>query len=96
MTKKYINDKEILRLGEFNINLMNLNSILSRQDFYDFFISENYTPLIIIPTRVTPTSATCLDHIYVNLIKKFLPVFLKIILVTIMLLSAVYLIGQEG
>ena len=61
MTKKCIKDKKCLKLGEFNINLMNLNSVVSCQDFYDFFISENYTPLIDTPTRVTPTSATCLD-----------------------------------
>ena len=36
-----------------------------------FFISKNYTPLIDIPTRVTPTSATCLDHIYVNFAENF-------------------------
>ena len=64
-------DKKCLIFGDFNINLMNLNSVVSCHDFYDLFISGNYTPLIDMPTRVTPTSATCLDHIYVNIIENF-------------------------
>ena len=36
-----------------------------------FLISENYTPLLDIPTSVTLTSATCLDHIYVKFIENF-------------------------
>ena len=50
---------------------MNLNSVVSCQNFYDFLVTENYTYPIYIPTRVTPTSATCPDHIYVSFLENF-------------------------
>ena len=37
MTEKDIKDKKSLNLGDININLMNLNSVVSCQNFYGFF-----------------------------------------------------------
>ena len=87
MTKKFTKAKNCLIFGNFNINLMNLISVVFCQDIYDFFISENYTPLIDILTRVTRTSATCLDEIDVSFLENFLPVFFKLNLVTTMHVS---------
>ena len=39
--------------------------------FFHNFIEGNYTSLIDAPTRVTQTSKTCLDHIYVNFNENF-------------------------
>ena len=36
------------------------------KDFYEMMIENNLIPMITFPSRVTETSATLTDHIFVN------------------------------
>ena len=78
MIKASVGGKKCIILGDFNVNLLGLNSVLACQDFFDNFIDGNYTSLIDAPTRVTQTSKTCLDHIYVNFNENFFAGVLEI------------------
>lgn len=57
--------KTCLLLGDFNINLMNFNDINVNQ-FITVLTSYGFYPCINKPTRVSKTSATIIDHIWVN------------------------------
>lgn len=56
--------KTIVVCGDFNINLLENTQTSTR--FLNLFKSFNLTNLFKEPTRVTPTSATCLDNIFCN------------------------------
>ena len=62
ITKNYT----IYLLGDFNINLLNIDSHSHSSDFLDLMYSYGFMPLINKPTRVTSQSATIIDHIYCN------------------------------
>ncbi|KAG5887923.1 hypothetical protein JTB14_003020 [Gonioctena quinquepunctata] len=47
-------------MGDWNVNMLQHNSLLETFDTYDYF------NLINEPTRITATSATCLDPIFIN------------------------------
>ncbi|KAG5869847.1 hypothetical protein JTB14_009009 [Gonioctena quinquepunctata] len=47
-------------MGDWNVNMLQHNSLLETFDTYD------YLNLINEPTRITATSATCLDPIFIN------------------------------
>ena len=77
-------------LGDLNINLLAISSFKSR--YLNVMKSLGFIPTITIPTRYTNTSATLLDHIYVNMssftinpivglydISDHLPVFVQIL-----------------
>ena len=52
--------------GDFNINLLDptpSNAIIA---FKELMQSEFYFPLIDVPTRVSDSSSTCIDHIFTN------------------------------
>ena len=53
-------------LGDFNIDLINYNSHTGVSDFYDHMSTHGFRPLILQPTRVTSTSATLIDNIFIN------------------------------
>ena len=53
-------------MGDFNVNLINYASHSPTSDFYDLFSSFGFRPLILQPTRVTSTSATLIDNIFIN------------------------------
>ena len=53
-------------MGDFNINLINYASHTPTSDFYDLFSSYGFRPLILQPTRVTSTTATLIDNIFIN------------------------------
>jgi hypothetical protein len=60
-------NKHIILVGDFNINLLNFNENSKIRDFLDLHLSNNLVPQITVPTRVTDSSATLIDHIYTNL-----------------------------
>ena len=51
-------------LGDININLLKLCSDTATRDYTNCLISNNFLPCLLIPTRVTSTSSTLIDHIY--------------------------------
>ena len=62
-----LNDREnILVLGDFNVDLLSESLTQSEINFFDEFSTRHLIPLINIPTRVSPTSSSCIDHIYCN------------------------------
>ncbi len=53
-------------MGDVNINLLNFNEHSKTNDYLEDIFSSGFIPLITKPSRVTPYSATLLDHIYTN------------------------------
>ena len=59
-------DKTVLLMGDFNINLLNYQSDTNVSNFYDSISSFLLQPLIFQPTRVTDYSHTLIDNIFSN------------------------------
>ena len=53
-------------MGDYNINLLTVDSHSLTADFNDTIYSYGLVPLITRPTRVTETSATLIDNIFTN------------------------------
>ncbi len=51
-------------LGDLNINLLNYQSHTGTKIFLDMLNTYNFLPLTTLPTRLTDTTATLIDHIY--------------------------------
>lgn len=52
--------------GDINISLINYEET-NTMNYYTSFLSHNFLPYIITPTRITDHSATLIDHIFVRL-----------------------------
>nr|XP_053636139.1 uncharacterized protein LOC128691346 [Cherax quadricarinatus] len=67
ITNRQMNQHHLLLAGDFNINL----GLLDDQPVTDFINNMNNTlliPTITKPTRLTETSATIIDHIWINIL----------------------------
>ena len=53
-------------LGDYNINLLNVDAHAASQDFVDIMFSHFFFPAITKSTRVTEKSATLIDNIFHN------------------------------
>ena len=53
-------------VGDYSINLLNVDSHSLAADFNDTMYSSGLVPLITRPTRVTENSATLIDNIFTN------------------------------
>ena len=51
-------------MGDLNINLLNHNFHNATSNFLNTLLSHSQLPLITLPTHISETSATLLDHIY--------------------------------
>ena len=60
--------KQCVLMGDYNIDLLSYNSHAKTGGFVDNIFSRGFIPQITKPTRVTPSSATLIDHIYTNTI----------------------------
>ena len=60
------NNKHILLLGDFNIDLIKHDKDIHGQDLIDSTSNHGYIQIISRPTRITDHSATLIDHIYSN------------------------------
>ena len=58
-------NKQILIMGDFNINLLNYDD-KNTANFLDSMFSYSYLPFINTPTRVTGNSKTLIDNIFYN------------------------------
>ena len=54
-------NKDVYVIGDFNINLLKLDSDGKVKDFVDFMYSYNMFALITKPTRITTTTASLID-----------------------------------
>ena len=50
--------------GDFNIDLLKLNSNTKYQEFYDSLAEFDFLPIITLPTRISKRNATLIDHMY--------------------------------
>ena len=66
LSKVNSENKTILLLGDFNINLLNCETIKSHSDFLDLFGSFYMLPCITLPTRLTSQSSTLIDNIFLS------------------------------
>ena len=64
LNKIKIENTKIIITGDFNINLLNINSHQQTADYLDLWISEGFIPQLTLPTRVTLKSATLIDNIF--------------------------------
>ena len=53
-------------VGDFNIDLLQFQNHEQTNDFLEASFSFGLLPVITKPTRITPTSATLIDHIWVK------------------------------
>nr|XP_047126254.1 uncharacterized protein LOC124807829 [Hydra vulgaris] len=66
LDKLSLENKNIVLLGDFNINLLKYESCNDASNFLDLMYSSSLFPLITQPTRITPKSKTLIDNIFVN------------------------------
>ena len=64
------NKKSIL-MGDFNINLLDLDRKTNVSNFHNLLPSHMFSPFILQPTRVTQKSATVIGNIFVNLLEPY-------------------------
>ena len=57
-------NKNLILAGDFNIDLLKLNTNGKYQEFYDFITGHNLLPNITLPTRLSKRSATLIDNIF--------------------------------
>ena len=69
----YTENKEIIMLGDFNLNMLDNSNIV--HNWLQFTDSVNLTQIVDLPTRVTATSATIIDHAYTNKPENIVEVF---------------------
>jgi len=56
----------IALVGDFNINLLSINSSHASQAFLDLTLSYGLCPMITLPSRVAPTAANLIDNIFIK------------------------------
>ena len=54
---------DIQIMSDSNIDLLQYNKHVQTNNYFDTLISNGLLPLITVPTRITQTSATIIDHI---------------------------------
>ena len=60
-------NKDIILMGDLNVNLLSTDKNNNVSAFLDSMISKGLFPKITVPTRISNTSATLIDHIYTNM-----------------------------
>ena len=53
-------------MGDMNIDLLQFSSHAKTEEYLENIFTSGFIPLITKPTRITPFSATLIDHIYTN------------------------------
>ena len=66
------NNKHILLVGDFNIDLIKHESDINSQNLVDTTSNFGFIQVVSRPTRITDHSATLIDHIYSNKINSVL------------------------
>ena len=59
-------NKPVALTSDMNINLLKCSTHKPTSFYYDTVLSHGFTPKITVPTRVTHTTATLIDHIFTN------------------------------
>ena len=53
-------------MGDYNINLLNIDNHLPTAEFLETMYSHGFYPLINKPTRIKNTTSTLIDNIFTN------------------------------
>lgn len=53
--------------GDFNINLLNVESSAICEEYLRLMLCHNFIPTIVLPTRLSQSSATLIDNIFFRL-----------------------------
>ena len=61
-------NKSVILLGDFNVNLMKYDNHPSANEFLDSLPSHMFLPHIIQPTRIRDSSKTLIDNIFSNIL----------------------------
>ena len=59
-------NKDIMIMGDFNINLINYNDDKNTGNFLDTMFSHSFLPYVTTPTRITRNTKTLIDNIHYN------------------------------
>ena len=59
-------NKEVYICGDYNFDLLKIDSDYFTQHFFNLLCSYGLLPLILQPTRLTESSATIIDNIFSN------------------------------
>ena len=59
-------NKDVYIMGDMNIDFLKFNSHPKTGEYLENIFLHGFIPLISKPTRITPYSATLIDHIYTN------------------------------
>ena len=65
--KQYSSAKDVILVGDFNINLLKHSSHQNTGAYLDLLLENGFLPLITLPTRIQNSSASLLDHIATNI-----------------------------
>jgi len=60
------NKYQVYILGDFNIDLLRINSHSPTENYINMIYTNGLLPVITKPTRITNHTATLIDHIYTN------------------------------
>ena len=52
-------------MGDFNCDMLKIDQDDETCDFFDLMLANGFRPLILQPTRVTLSTATLIDNIYI-------------------------------
>ena len=66
LQKIYKETKKAIVTGDFSLNLLNYAKSIGTYEFLESIFSNNFTPQINLPTRITGTSSTLIDNILIN------------------------------
>ena len=66
MVKISNENKNIYLIGDFNLDLLQIEEESKIEDFYNLISSNLLIPHITIPTRITATSKSLIDNIFSN------------------------------
>ena len=66
LTKIKNENKNIILMGDFNVNLINYYKNRGTYEFLEQLFNHNFTPQITLPSRITEKTATLIDNIFVN------------------------------
>ena len=63
---KELKSCELILVGDFNIDLLKTDTHVDTSKYFDTLLENNLLPVISKPTRITHSSATLIDHIFVQ------------------------------
>ena len=59
--------QEVLIMGDFNINLLKINERHHVHDYFETILANGFLPKITFPTRLSESTGTLIDNIFVKL-----------------------------